>query len=204
MTPHNITSHCTLLYCTAIESSTLHGRHTCGSRTVMSLLMKTRQGLEGIRDSAIVPKKNVLSLLGDLELLNSSVQQKEQNKDNEKNKDKEKEKTKSEFNQMLLKSNLTSNYPNLHTQSDTSESLDNMLLEMCKHLEEQNILLEGNNEELRNNLKEKENTTVEDIIPHYRLAIIRYVLTYVLTQACTCHVPTHYLILHFFALLLRE
>ena len=156
--------------------------------------MKTRQGLEGIRDSAIVPKKNVLSVLGDLELFNSNVQNKEQNK--EKEKEKEKEKTKSEFKQMLLKSNVTSNYPNLHTQSDTSESLDNMLLEMCKHLEEQNILLEGNNEELRKNLKEKGNTTVEDIIPHYRLAIIRYVRTHVLMHArayATCLV--YYLIL---------
>jgi hypothetical protein len=149
--------------------------------------MKTRQGLEGIRDSAIAPKKNVLSVLGELELLNSSVQHKEHKKDHEK--DKDKDRLKSDVKQMLLKSNITSNYPNLHTQSDTSESLDGMLLEMCKHLEEQNILLEGKNEELRNNLKEKENTTVEDIIPHYRLAIIRYVRTY----ACMLvHIPRTY------------
>lgn len=152
--------------------------------------MKTRQGLEGIRDSAIVPKRNVLSVLGDLEPFNSSVQQKEQNK--EKDIDEDKEKRKADFKEMLLKSNTSSNYPILHTQPDASESLDNMLLEMCKHLEEQNILLEGNNEELRKNLKEKENTTVEDIIPHYRLAIIRYIRT--CTQACICHVLTHYLI----------
>jgi hypothetical protein len=171
------------MYCTAIESSTLHGRHTCGSRTVMSLLMKTRQGLEGIRDSALVPRKNVFSVIEDLELLNSGVQH------NEQNKEKDKERLKSEFKQMLLKSNITSNYPNLHTQSDTSESLDSMLLEMCKHLEEQNILLEGNNEELRKNLKEKENATVEDIIPHYRLAIIRYVRTYLRKHARASVLP---------------
>ena len=142
----------------------------------MSLLMKTRQGLEGIRDSAIVSKKNVLSVLGDLELLNSIAQQEEQKK----GKDKDNERVKGDFKQMLSRSNMASNHPNLHTKSDTSESLDNMLLQMCKHLEEQNILLEGTNEELRKNLEEKENTTVEDIIPHYRLAIIRYVRT------CVC------------------
>ena len=138
--------------------------------------MKTRQGLEGIRDSAIVSKKNVLSVLGDLELLNSIAQQEEQKK----GKDKDNERVKGDFKQMLSRSNMASNHRNLHTKSDNSESLDNMLLQMCKHLEEQNILLEGTNEELRKNLEEKENTTVEDIIPHYRLAIIRYVRT------CVC------------------
>lgn len=166
----------TPLCCTAIESSTLHGRHTCGSRTVMSLLMKTRQGLEGIRDSCgnvLSHKKNILSQehSGDFEAMNSSMQ--EQNKEKEKEKEMLKTKIKSDFKQILSKSDLSSNNQHLNTQSDTSESLDNMLLEMCKHLESQNNTLEQSNEELRRIVKEKENTTVEDIIPHYRLAIIR-------------------------------
>ena len=70
----------TPLYCTAIESSTLHGRHTCGSRTVMSLLMKTRQGLEGIRDSSgnvLSRKKNIHTqeYSGDFENSNLSMQE---------------------------------------------------------------------------------------------------------------------------------
>lgn len=142
----------------------------------MSLLMKTRQGLEGIRDSCgnvLSHKKNILSQehSGDFEAMNSSMQ--EQNKEKEKEKEMLKTKIKSDFKQILSKSDLSSNNQHLNTQSDTSESLDNMLLEMCKHLESQNNTLEQSNEELRRIVKEKENTTVEDIIPHYRLAIIR-------------------------------
>ena len=138
--------------------------------------MKTRQGLEGIRDSCgnvLSHKKNILSQehSGDFEAMNSSMQ--EQNKEKEKEKEMLKTKIKSDFKQILSKSDLSSNNQHLNTQSDTSESLDNMLLEMCKHLESQNNTLEQSNEELRRIVKEKENTTVEDIIPHYRLAIIR-------------------------------
>ena len=150
--------------------------------------MKTRQGLEGIRDSCgnvLSHKKNILSQehSGDFKALNSSMQ--EHNKEKEKEKEVLKTKIKSDYKQILLKSDLSSNHPhhmNMNAQSDTSESLDNMLLEMCKHLESQNDILEQSNEELRQIIKEKENTTVEDIIPHYRLAIIRYGHT---VRSCT-------------------
>jgi hypothetical protein len=49
------------------------------------------------------------------------------------------------------------------------------MLEMCKNLEEENISLAKTIEELKHQLSEsKREASASQLIPHYRLAILRY------------------------------
>ena len=59
----------------------------------------------------------------------------------------------------------------LHSPAHT---FDSTLLDMCRNLEEENVQLAGTVNELRLKLQESEReSSVNKLIPHYRLAIIR-------------------------------
>lgn len=57
---------------------------------------------------------------------------------------------------------------------DTSEeSLESALLQMCKHLELENIKLEGIVMSLKEEINENSGSLTGDLIPHYREAVVR-------------------------------
>ncbi len=55
-------------------------------------------------------------------------------------------------------------------------AVDAVMLEMCRNLEEENITLTETVESLKRQLEEaKRESSAAQLIPHYRLAIVRYV-----------------------------
>jgi hypothetical protein len=64
------------------------------------------------------------------------------------------------------------------TTENHGNSLESELLEMCKHLERENADLENTVSALKDDIKGTDEVGSGDLIPHYRLAIVRYVRTY--------------------------
>ena len=154
------------MYTVAIESSTLHGRHACGSKTVMGLLMKTRQGLELLHrslyaTSSILPSSASSEVLHQPNAFSSTATT---------NRAAQKEKE----NDMIRK-RITDlkNQGALKMRDTSEESLESALLQMCKHLELENIKLEGIVMSLKEEINENSGSLTGDLIPHYREAVVR-------------------------------
>ena len=152
---------------TAIESSTLHGRHACGSKTVMGLLMKTRQGLELLHcslyaTSSIMPSSTSSEVLHQSNAFSSTATT---NRAAQKENDIIKKRIHDLRNQSqnALKIKMNAN----------EESLESALLQMCKHLESENTKLEGIVASLKDEIKENSGSLTDDLIPHYRVAVVR-------------------------------
>ena len=122
-----------IIFHSAIESSTLHGRHACGSKTVMGLLMKTRQGIEGMRDS-VYSNKNLTDPRSTLHNTNNIEADKDLIKLRLKYDVKNMTSSFSGSNLGPNSSSGISSSSGIGPGSGNTERLDNMLLEMCKHL----------------------------------------------------------------------
>ena len=161
----------------AIESSTLHGRHTCGSKIVMGLLMKTRQGLELLHkslyaSSSILPGNMSSDLTSSaLHHLSAYPSSSSTSRMTEREKEMVKEKEKDLIRMRIqdLKSHRALRV------NDSEESLESALLQMCRHLEVENSKLECSVTSLKKGIEESAGTRTDDLIPHYRTAIVRSV-----------------------------
>lgn len=113
-----------------LERHTLHGRHTCASRTATDLMAKIRSGLEGLK--GMVKGR-------------------------------------------LAEPPLKTETPPSSQHSSKSDMLDNALLDLCNNLEDENAKLEATVTTLKQELEDAtREAAVSKLIPHYRLAIVRY------------------------------
>jgi len=150
-----------------IERHTTHGHHAVASRTTIGLLLKTRHGLENLK-RAVIEGGTTLATSSSSSSSSSSVD---------------------DFGSSALRSP-----PALQTLASSSlaaasavlasaggnsgsvraDALDGALLEMCKHLEEENMRLESALAVAQSELEElQRESSASKLIPHYRLAIVR-------------------------------
>lgn len=145
-----------------IERHTTHGHHAVASRTTIGLLLKTRHGLENLKRAVVE---------GGTTLATSSSS------------------TVDDFGssalrsppalQPLASSSLAAASAALASAggnggSVRADALDGALLEMCKHLEEENMRLESALAVAQSELEElQRESSASKLIPHYRLAIVR-------------------------------
>ena len=135
-----------------IERHTMHGHHAVASRTTIGLLLKTRHGLENLKRAVLegtplaVP---VSTALHDESFPATSFS-------------------------ASASSAAAAAAAAADSQQVKADALDGALLEMCKHLEEENMRLESTLAMAQAELQELQRESASSkLIPHYRLAIVR-------------------------------
>jgi hypothetical protein len=133
-----------------IEKHTLNFRHSCNSPTLLELITKIRQAA------------------GDLKSRYNS----------------EESKGRWEVGSSLKDYGIDSSYQSMEAKkfdnerigaTNNNDALDNVYLDICKKLEEENVRSQQTILELQGELQDAQReATANKVIPHYRLAIIRY------------------------------
>lgn len=135
-----------------IERHTMHGHHAVASRTTVSLLLKTRHGLENLKrvvfeSTDVAPSSSLPASFAPPSTSGSS---------------------------MAAISQAPSGLQQQHNHQVKSDALDGALLEMCKHLEDENTRLESALAVAQADVEEAQReSSASRLIPHYRLAIVR-------------------------------
>jgi hypothetical protein len=149
-----------------IERHTTHSHHAVASRTTIGLLLKTRHGLENLKRAVVE---------GGTTLATTSSPSSSSTVD--------------DFGSSALRAPPTSQplAPSSLAAASAAfgatggnggsvraDALDGALLEMCKHLEEENMRLESALAVAQSELEElQRESSASKLIPHYRLAIVR-------------------------------
>ena len=143
-----------------IERHTLHGHHAVASRTTIGLLLKTRHGLENLKKTVLDGSNAILAhATSDLDAAGGHGS--------------------SEYGVVHGATATAAASANAPTSSGgnlkvKSDALDGALLDMCKHLEEENLRLESALAVAHAELEElQRESAASKLIPHYRLAIVR-------------------------------
>ena len=144
-----------------IERHTLHGHHAVASRTTIGLLLKTRHGLENLKKTVLDGSNAILAhATSDLDAVGGGHGSSENGV----------------IHGVLAAAAASANAPTSSGGSlkVKSDALDGALLDMCRHLEEENLRLESALAVAHAELEElQRESAASKLIPHYRLAIVR-------------------------------
>lgn len=144
-----------------IERHTMHGHHAVASRTTGGLLLKTRHGLENLKRCVVEDGESAAGAAANGNLAGTSSSSGGDSNVRR-------------SHQGAAQYSASGPGGSQHYGQVKADALDGALLDMCKHLEEENTRLESALAVTHADLEETQReSSATKLIPHYRLAIVR-------------------------------